>query len=61
MEQEKVLLNAQDVMALLGCTQYRAYLVIRQANAKLKAAGKLTIRGRINRRYLQKLLDVEDL
>lgn len=61
MEQEKALLNVKDVMALLGCTEYRAYLVIRQANEKLKAAGKLTIRGRVNRRYLMKLLDVEGL
>lgn len=40
MEHEKVLLNAQDVMALLGCTEYRAYLVIRQANEKAKRRRK---------------------
>lgn len=61
MEQEKALLNAQEVMALLGCSEYRAYKVIRDTNEKLKAAGKLTIRGRVNRRYLMKLLDVEGL
>lgn len=61
MEQEKVLLNAQDVQKLLDCSEYMSYKIIRDTNAKLKAAGKLTIRGRINRRYLQKLLDVEDL
>lgn len=61
MEQEKVLLNAQEVMALVGCSKTTAYRIIAAANKTLKAAGKLTIRGRLNRRYLQKLLDVEDL
>lgn len=57
-ESEKYLLNANDVVDLLGVKHPTAYKIIRDANIRLAKAGKLTIRGKINRRYLLKMLDV---
>lgn len=59
MEQEKALMTAQEVSALLGVKMCMAYRIIREAQEELKAAGKLTVRGRINRKYLFKKLDIE--
>mgnify|MGYP002770432761 CR=1 FL=1 len=53
MEQEKALMTAQEVAALLGVKMCMAYRIIREA------AGKLTVRGRVNRKYLFKKLDIE--
>ena len=58
MPEEKILLNAQDVSELLGVKLCMAYKVIREGNKELAAAGKLVIRGKINRKYLYKKLDV---
>lgn len=56
---KKALMTAQEVAALLGVKMCMAYRIIREANEELKAAGKLTVRGRINRKYLFKKLDIE--
>ena len=50
-ESEKYLLNANDVVDLLGVKRPTAYKIIRDANMRLSKAGKLTVRGKINRRY----------
>ena len=55
------MLDAHDVSKLLNIKLYLAYKIIRQCNANLKASGKLTIRGRVNRAYLYKQLDVSDM
>lgn len=60
-ESEKYLLNANDVVDLLGVKRPTAYKIIREGNAQLAKAGKLTIRGKINRRYLLKMLDVSEM
>lgn len=60
-ESEKYLLNANDVVDLLGVKRPTAYKIIREGNAQLAKAGKLTIRGKINRRYLLKMLDVSEV
>lgn len=57
-ETEKYLLNANDVVDLLGVKLPTAYKIIREGNAQLAKAGKLTIRGKINKHYLLKMLDV---
>lgn len=57
-ETEKYLLSANDVVEMLGVKRPTAYKIIREGNAQLAKAGKLTIRGKINRRYLLKMLDV---
>ena len=57
-QQEKVLITAQEVAALLGISISMAYKVIRGYNTELSQMGKLTIRGKINRKYLMKKLEV---
>lgn len=54
--ESKVMLTADDVAELLEIKRSRAYAIIRQLNAELKAQGKLVLRGRVNRQYfLEKL------
>ena len=60
-ESEKYLLNANYVVALLGVKRPTAYKIIRDANIRRAKAGKLTIRVKINRRYLLKMLDVSEV
>ena len=56
--EEKYLLTAEDVSRLLGIKIGMAYKLIRELNAELKAMGKLTIRGKVNRKYLESKLEV---
>ena len=58
---DKIMLTANDVSQLLGIKLYLSYKIIRDANEELRRAGKLTIRGRVNREYLLKKLDVSNL
>lgn len=60
-ESEKYLLSASDIVTMLGVKKPTAYKIIRDGNAQLAKAGKLTIRGKINRRYLLKMLDVSEV
>ena len=47
-------LNAEQVAKRMGISQPLAYRLIREWNEKLKKAGKLTIRGRVNRLFFEK-------
>ena len=58
MNEEKYLLTAEDVARLLNVKMGMAYKIIRECNEELKAMGKLTIRGRVNRKYLESKLEV---
>ena len=58
---EKALLNARDVAEIIGCKVSMAYKIIRECNGELRQAGKLVIRGRVNRKYLYKKLDVSEV
>lgn len=49
---EPILIGANAVCQLLNIKRSRAYAVIRQLNAQLTAQGKITIPGRINKKYL---------
>ena len=60
-ESEKYMLSASDIVTMLGVKKPTAYKIIRDGNAQLAKAGKLTIRGKINRRYLLKMLDVSEV
>ncbi len=60
-EAEKALLNADDVANLLGVKLTTAYRIIRDLNKKLAESGKLVVRGRVNKQYLLKALDVSDV
>ncbi len=58
MGEEKYMLSAGDVSRLLGVKIGMAYKIIRECNAELKAMGKLVIRGKVNKRYLERKLEV---
>lgn len=45
-----------DVMALLECSESYAYKIITQLNEELKAAGYITVRGKVPKTYLEKKL-----
>ncbi len=54
----RYMMNAPEVAAALGVKIGMAYKLIREWNEELKAMGKLTIRGKINRKYFMKKLEV---
>ena len=43
--------TAREVSELLGVSEGKAYAVIRELNAQLKAAGYIVIAGKVNRAY----------
>lgn len=49
---DPILIGVDDVCKILSIKRSRAYSVIRQLNAQLTAQGKITIPGRINKKYL---------
>lgn len=53
MQEQSLMMNAQEVAAALSVSVAMAYKVIRQLNAELKEQGKITVRGKVNRRYFQ--------
>lgn len=55
---KRYLMTAAEVAAALGCKIGLAYKLIRQWNAELEAMGKLTIRGKVNRKYFESKLEV---
>ncbi len=58
MGEEKYMLTAGEVANLLGIKIGLAYRIIRECNAELKKMGKITIRGKVNKRYLERKLEV---
>lgn len=57
-EEDKYMLSVGEVAKLLGIKTGLAYKLIRQWNSELKAQGKLTIRGKINKKYFLKKMEV---
>lgn len=57
-EEDKYMLSVAEVAKLLGIKTGLAYKLIRQWNSELKAQGKLTIRGKINKKYFLKKMEV---
>lgn len=41
----------EDVMIILGVRQSKAYQIIRDLNKELKDQGKITIAGKVSKRY----------
>lgn len=54
----KYMMNAREVAAALDVKLGMAYKLIRLWNAELNAQGKLTIRGKINRKFFERKLEV---
>lgn len=55
---KKVMLNADEVAKMLGIKKTKAYQLIRMWNQELKSQGRLTIRGRVNRKFFEQKLEV---
>ncbi len=51
-------MTAQEVAAAMGVSLALAYRLIREWNQQLKRAGKIVIRGRVNRRFFEKQMEV---
>ncbi len=54
MEIEKYYLTVDDVATMLNVKRGKAYEIIRILNKQLEEQGKITIRGRVNRKYFEK-------
>ena len=54
MEIEKYYLIVDDVATMLNVSRAKAYQIIRILNKQLEEQGKITIRGRVNRKYFEK-------
>ena len=50
--QDRLLLTAEEVAALLNCSVSYAYVIIRRANKDLASRGYIVLNGRIPRGYL---------
>ena len=53
-EIERYYLTVDDVATMLNVKRGKAYEIIRILNKQLEKQGKITIRGRINRKYFEK-------
>ncbi len=49
---DKLYLNVNDVMALLGVSKSKAYQIIKDLNSEMAAKGYLTVKGKVSKRYL---------
>ena len=56
--EEKYMLSAGEVARLLGIGISKAYALIREWNRELQAMGKLTIPGKINKKYFERKMDI---
>ena len=56
--QETIIYTAKDVAAMLAVSESKAYQIIREMNKELAEMGKLTITGKINKRFFDKKMEV---
>lgn len=56
--QESLMYSAQDVAKMLSVSASKAYKLIQELNEELKQQGKITVRGKISRRYFDKKMEV---
>lgn len=49
---EQKFLRATDVASLLDCSESHAYKIMQKLNKELEDKGKITVKGRISKRYL---------
>ena len=54
MEIEKYYLIVDDVATMLNVSRAKAFQIICILNKRLEQQGKITIRGRVNRKYFEK-------
>lgn len=53
---ESKYMRAEDVAALLDISKSKAYKIMQQLNKELEAKGKITVSGRVSRRYIMERL-----
>lgn len=56
--QESLMYSAKEVATMLSVSASTAYKLIQAMNKELQQQGKLTIRGKISRRYFDKKMEV---
>ena len=49
---EQKFMRVTDVASLLDCSESHAYKVMQKLNKELEDKGKITVKGRISKRYL---------
>lgn len=45
--------RVQDVMKIMSCSKTVAYRIMREINDELKANGKITVAGRVNKKIFK--------
>ncbi len=53
------LMSVEEVMQAAGVGKNTAYQIIKKLNAELEAMGKLTFRGRVNRKFFEERFGYE--
>lgn len=53
MDEDKKFYVVTDVMRVLNIGEAKAYQIIRTLNKELKAKGKITVQGRVSRKYFE--------
>lgn len=56
---QPIMINAHEAAQILGCKPGLAYKIIRELNSDLKAKGKITLRGKIDRQYFLQKVNAE--
>ncbi|MDD5847027.1 MAG: hypothetical protein PUD05_06860 [Lachnospiraceae bacterium] len=49
----KLMLNAGDIVEILGVSEGMAYKIIRELNTEIRDKGFHTVRGRVSRKYFE--------
>ena len=57
---ENIMITAKEIADLLQCSVSKGYTIINQCNEELKAMGKLTLRGKTNRKYFLKKVGADE-
>lgn len=56
--QESMIYTVKDIAQMLQCSHSKAYIIIKELNKELAEMGKLTISGKINKRFFDKKMEV---
>lgn len=50
--------RVEDVMEMLAIKQTKAYEIIRHLNKELKSKGKITVAGRVSKKYFDERISI---
>ena len=55
-EEVSTFIGVSEVCSIMGCSKATAYRIMKQLNEQLQKAGKITLHGKVNRRFfMQKI------